>query len=624
MMRTLKTDFHLHTHHSDNRDRMTPAEYVTLARRFGYDVLGFCDHHHNLTQASWAALQAEVRAAMTALSPSELLLTTGYEATWMTGHLCVLGKQTFDGEHIPDCDRQMWSPANTRILAHPDNNLCAWRLPLPVAVQGVEVINSGQDPYSVDAGSPCNGLATYQRYLLLNHKVAAVAQSDCHQRAVFGRAWTGIMVDDDAPLHWEVVQQALQQGHTFAAMGDMPIRVWTENGCGPGDTLTDAAESMLYWEVPNEAEVTVYVADRPLAHSMSVSDLGTGMAGGHVRLSHNGPHWLLVKRGLAWAVSTPIWVSNQEVTTAPIRRALAEHTAVKRMVDGLRRYLDWLAALDLAPEQTPYPVAHYVEWLRAQLPAMWTESDPAFTGPGDPVDWAMARLRAAQEIATPIVHDLYRTYYQSPGYGVDEPRLLVAAPYASLPHALYRATVDLPREATSLRVTTAQGREIPALATPIAGERDPLHGKRSRSQMAELVTWLTRGEIHEYLVRDCQLTCDGGELRLTADLWPAYLGYTPEPNPAAAQALLTALADPAVLSFFVHLRMPRRFALIFELDESAPVDQLVLRVADAPREKSGEKSAEEGTEEDKRTLRFFQDDALADDPSEWSLIVQLT
>jgi hypothetical protein len=138
--------------------------------------------------------------------------------------------------------------------------------------------------------------------------------------------------------------------------------------------------------------------------------------------------------------------------------------------------------------------------------------------------------------------------------------------------------------------------------------------------MAELVTWLTRGEIHEYLLRNCQLTCDGEELRLTADLWPAYLGYAPEPNPAAVLALLTALADPTVLSFFVHLRMPRRFALIFELDESAPVDHLVLHVADTP----GEKSGEEITEEDKRIIRFFQDDALADDPSEGSLVVQLT
>src|SRR5690606_17160039 len=60
MQRLIKADFHLHTYHSDNRDRMTPQEYVELGRRLGYDVLGFCDHHHNLTQAAWQTLQAEV------------------------------------------------------------------------------------------------------------------------------------------------------------------------------------------------------------------------------------------------------------------------------------------------------------------------------------------------------------------------------------------------------------------------------------------------------------------------------------------------------------------------------------------------------------------------------------
>jgi hypothetical protein len=622
MTRILKTDFHLHTYHSDNRDRMTPAEYVTLARRFGYDVLGFCDHHHNLTQPSWAALQAEVRAEVAHLASSELLLTTGYEATWMSGHLCVLGKKEFDGKSIVECKRQMWSPANTRILAHPDNNICAWRLPLPVAVQGVEVINGGQDPYSVYAGSPCNGLATYQRYLLLNHRVAAIGQSDCHQRKVFGRAWTGVMVEDDAPLQWEVVQEALKQGHTFAAMGELPLQVWTENGCRPGDTLADDTVDCLYWEVPSEAEVTVYVADRPVAHVRSTSQQANAKSRGHYRLLHNGPHWLLVKRGLAWAVSSPIWVSNQPVETAPIRAALARHTVVQEMADELRRRLDWLLALEIAPEQTPYPLAHYVEWLHAQLPAVWTDVDPAFSGPGDATDWAMARLRDAQAILTPILHEFCRVQHRTPLYREGESRLLVAAPNGPLPRGLYRGTVDLSYQWVGLRVTSADGQEIPSLAFAIPGERDPLHGERSRVQMEELVTWLARGEIHEYLLRDCQLTCEKGALHLIADLRAAWLGYVAEPNPDAAQKLRAALADPTVLSFFVHLRMPRRFALLFDLEESVAADYLILHVTEVSGQEAGKEGAGEGAE-DKRTLRFYQEDALADDPSGQTLVVQL-
>src|SRR5690606_3604756 len=152
-------------------------------------------------------------------------------------------------------------------------------------------------------------------------------------------------------------------------------------------------------------EVTLYVADRPVAHFNAATQPGAAVASGHYRLRHNGPHWLLVKRGLAWAVSTPIWVCNQPVESGKGRAELSHHSAVQENADALRCRVDWLAALEATPEQTPYPVAHYVEWLQAQLPTSWAESDPAFSGLGDPVDWAMRRLRAAQEIVMPIVHD---------------------------------------------------------------------------------------------------------------------------------------------------------------------------------------------------------------------------
>jgi hypothetical protein len=622
MRRTLKADFHLHTHHSDNRDRMTPADYVGLARGFGYDVLGFCDHHHNLTQASWAQLRAEVAEESAKLGASELLLTTGYEATWMTGHLCILGKDALDGESIAACERQMWSPSNTRILAHPDNNICAWHLPLPVGVQGVEVINGGQDPYSVYVGSPCNGLTTYQRYLLLNHKVGAIAQSDCHERAIFGRAWTGIQVDDDAPLRWEVVQSALNQAHTFAAMGDLPVRLWTEDGCGPGDTLHEPTVDSLWWEVPSGAEVTVYVANRPVAHFAATANEGEKCSGRY-SLHHNGPHWLLVKRGLAWAVSSPIWVSNQLAATAAPRMRLAQNGAVQAQVERLRRQLDWLAALDPLPEQTPYPVIRYVEWLQAQLPTAWSEVDPAFSGLGDEADWAMARLHATQQIITPILRDLCRTRHRPSPPSAEGVHLLVAALPAQgdaqrplLSSGLYRTIVDLPRNWVSPQVTNAEGVEIPTLSLPIPGERDPLQGQRSRVQMNELVTWLARGEIHEYQIHLQQLGLEGDEYWLIADLWPAALGRPTKSNPDAAQALITAIADPKIMRFFVHLRMPRRFALIFELDETIYAETLLLNLLPVSGQESGK--------ENEQTTRFYQDELLAHDPSLATLVVQLT
>jgi hypothetical protein len=135
--------------------------------------------------------------------------------------------------------------------------------------------------------------------------------------------------------------------------------------------------------------------------------------------------------------------------------------------------------------------------------------------------------------------------------------------------------------------------------------------------MNELVTWLARGEIHEYQMRDCQLVCESGALRLVADLWPAALGDAPQPNPAAAARLESAIADPAVQSFFVHLRMPRRYTLLFELAEDVQAKELALKLIPAVGE------AGDGETANKRTIRFFVDDALARDPAELSLVVQI-
>jgi hypothetical protein len=65
--------------------------------------------------------------------------------------------------------------------------------------------------------------------------------------------------------------------------------------------------------------------------------------------------------------------------------------------------------------------------------------------------------------------------------------------------------------------------------------------------------------------------------------------------------------------------MPRRFALLFELAEEVSEEYLILKVIPGGSE---EGEAEEGMEE-KRTIRFFQDGALATDPSELSLVIQL-
>jgi hypothetical protein len=510
--RTIKADFHLHTYHSDNRDRMTPAEYAILARRMGYSVLGFCDHHQNLTQAAWRTLQSETAA----LAADDLLLTTGYEATFVAGHLCVLGKQQFDGETVADCARQLWSPANTRILAHPDNNSCAWLLPLPVGVQGVEVINGGQDFYSYRMGSPCNGLTTFQRYLLLNHPVGAVAQSDCHERAIFGRVWTGLQLPEDAPLNWQSVQAALARGHCYAAMGQISLRLWTGSGASMGDTLENSGSTELLWEAPPGAEVTVFVAGTPVAQLRQDAALG------RYPLQQNGPHWLLVKRGLDWAVTSPIWVRNQPAAAPAVRAALLAHSVVQHAAGRLQRRLDWLDALQPHWQSSPYPVAAYAGWLQSLLPSAWAEDEWALTGPAAPLDVAQARLQHAYQLAGALLADVTRAA-QAPLPAEPAPKVVVAAAAPPFPGGLLQFMVDVPRTWEEIRLTGAQGEEAPFVALPVDGPRDPIQGLRNPVQMREIVIWLERGEMHEYSVQNVQIEEHAPRLTVTFDLYPALL-----------------------------------------------------------------------------------------------------
>lgn len=604
MHELIKADFHLHTYHSDNQDRMTPQEYVAQGRGLGYGVLGFCDHHHNLTQAAWRTLQDEVGA----LAGEGLLLTTGYEATFVVGHLCVLNKAAFDGESVADCRRELWSPANTRILAHPDNNACAWLLPLPVGVQGVEVINGGQDLYSYRASSPCNGLTSFARYLLLNHRVAAVAQSDCHERAIFGRVWTGLLLPTDTPLTWDAVQTALHQAHTFACMGDLPLRVWTAGGAIMGDLLADTGDYDLLWDVAPGSEVTVYVADQPVAFFGS-SDQATG----RYRIQGNGPHWLLVKRGVAWAVSSPVWVRNQPNRAESGRARLAAHHSVQHAADGLRRRLDWLQTLQASWSRSALPVADYLGWLDAQLPEQWADHDWAWEAARDAVTIGHARLSAANQIAASLLADVIRSAEVQPQASRAAPRVVIAAASSGAPRGLIQFTVDVPRDWTAIQITDHAGTLLSHAAQTIDGQRDPINSPRTRVQVEEIYVWLAHGEMHEYVLDAVDIRRVGDTLTIQIDLYPQELGREPHPDPAAADTLRGLVMEPEVAHIYVHLRMPRRFAVVMPLEPLGDAERRSLTVLEAA---AGAAQA-----------RYFPSkvapDLLRHDPAESAVVVQV-
>ena len=594
MRKLIKTDFHLHTLYSDNRDRMTPEEYAELAKRAGYAAIGFCDHNHNLTQEGWQALAAA------ALTTPDLLLTTGYEATFWTGHLCLLNRPDFDGESAVECEQQMWRPDNLRIVAHPDNNGCAWRLPLPVHAAGVEVINSGHDLYSFRPTSECNGLHTYQTYLLLNHPVAAFAQSDCHARVMFGHVWTGMWLPEDAPVTWPAIRSAIAERRVFAARGDISLRVWSEEDA--------QGRPVLRWEASPGAAITVYCGDRPMTYLDPVA----AARGSHAPAT-NGYYWLLAQRGLTWAVSSPVAMQPQPADhpqVAARRAALLADPLVQHQSDRLRRRLDHLTAFAADWRRSLFPVHEYMDWLTALLPDHWQ--------PGEFVDGAdelqrRARLRLehAETLAAAVLDDLIRQEYRDRPDRPEGVQVVVAAPHAGQTGGPVQFTVEVPRDWADVTLVDASGAELNYLGRGVDGERDPFHSPRTRAQLGEIVTWLRHGEMHEYGLRHVSLTRTGSRLAVQFDLYPAKLLDEVVRYPELAAELEQHMADPSLTDFHVHTRMPKRFALLLQIDRLPTDGCLPVLVRPGPGDHA-------------RTLSGLDENALSVDLLADGLVVQIS
>lgn len=599
MERLIKTDFHLHTCYSDNRDRMTPYEYGVLARTAGYGAIGFCDHHHNLTGKGWQ----ELRSAAEELTAPDLLVTTGYEATFVTGHLCVLNKQTFDGATALPCEREMWRPANVRIVAHPDNNSCAWRLPLPVDAVGVEIINGGQDLYAFHDSSPCNGLRTYQRYLLLNHPVAAVAQSDCHERAVFGRVWTGMWVGEQAPLTWQTMQAALEERRTFASMGGLAIRFWAEEDGAGG--------SLLCWEVPEGTDVTVYCVDRPVAYYGSAA-----RSGGRHLATTPGHYWLLARRGLAWAVSSPIHAvpaGLDEGNAARRREALLADRLVQQRAATLQRQLDQLQALETFWQASLFPVARYAKWLQSLLPDHWDMEE--FSAAAEELQRrAQLRLEHAQQLARAVLADVLRQRHLPEERDGHSSRVLVAGASTRGQGGPIQFMLDLPRSWSDFTLELAPGEEAKFVAMPAGGERDPIDAPRTREQLEEVVTWLRRGEMHEYALRNVAVRRKGSQLTVQFDLYPAKLLAETITYGEMADLLEELRADPEMVEFYVKTRMPHRYGVLLCVGELPASGELALTA----RPGSSQRSPAQ------RMIECFLASSFEHDPLEEGIVVQLS
>ncbi len=420
---------------------------------------------------------------------------------------------------------------------------------------GSEIINGGQDLYSFRPTSPCSGLPTYQTYLLLNHPIAAFAQSDCHARALFGRVWTGMWLPDAQPTTWEAIHRAIAERRTFAAMGDIRLNVWCEaNASQP---------PVLRWQGAEGAEIYVYCADQPVAYLDPIE----ARAGAYQPAS-NGYYWLLARRDLAVAVSSPLLVNplpGDRTQVAARRTALLADPLVQYQADKLKQRLDQLRMYTADWGASPFPVQRYLDWLSGLLPERWALEEYA-AEPNELRRLALQRLHHAQPIAGAVLEDVLRQHYRAElGEQAGIQVLLAPQPPTQYAGAL-QFHIEAPRAWAGVVFTDQAGHYLASLAMPVDGERDPINGQRTRYQMQEIITWLQSGEMHEYVLSSAAITCQDSSVSVQFDLYPARLAWHAATYPDLAAQLEVLLLDPQKTEFHVAIRMPRRYGVLLQPD----------------------------------------------------------
>lgn len=547
--RMVRADLHLHTAHSDNHDKLLPADYLITARRAGIEVLGFADHHHNLTQASWAALQEQVAA----LKDEGILLVTGYEATYIDGHMVITDKDQFDGEFVADMEAAVHNPKNVRILAHPDNNSCQWNLNMAPGIDGVEVANGGQDEFCVREGSPCNGLATFKDYLLLGERVAPFSNSDCHQAVFFGRMWTGVWIPADAPLTRQTLFEAIRARRTLASYGGLEL----EFGTGGGEIMGDIVESQepaLRWNAPAESRLTLYRGDMPIAHFRG--------GPGEYKPTTNGAWWLLAEQGASWAVASPIWVRgiHHAGHVAPLHEALLDNDLLAELTAQAETLL--AQAADLLSERynaRPAFALPYMPWLHSQLPADLPIWLPANRDPADLQQEYARRLRLVIRVASRLLADMLAAAGPAEPEPGDRLAWLHSLDGLPLP-PIVQCTVEVPQCAGPFHLTTVAGAPLNYVAAP-APHRDPVNEFRTPGRMEEILVWLERGEMHEYALQNVEMRGEGDTLYTTFDLFrPRWLAERPA-YPQEAARLAAILAEGGYARYHLHIRKPQRWVV---------------------------------------------------------------
>src|SRR5690606_2277250 len=154
-------------------------------------------------------------------------------------------------------------------------------------------------------------------------------------------------------------------------MGDLSVQLWCENEtpAGPGETVEAAPGATLRWQVPPGTTVQLWLADRLLAEFAPADGIAC-----HT-VAHNGPHWLLCRRRLHWAVTSPIWIFGMPGADAAARARLHDHRGVQAAAARLQQRLEWLQQAQAEAPLISMPVDAYVAWAARLLPQNWRGDD---------------------------------------------------------------------------------------------------------------------------------------------------------------------------------------------------------------------------------------------------------
>ena len=220
-------DLHGHTFHSDGE--FSPADYIEIALRRGYDFVALTDHNT-------VSAVSQVRR----LAGNGITVIDGVELTTFNGHALVLGLEGWidwrvkDGTTMSEIAQTTLDRGGLYVIAHPRSEGhpfctgCRWAFSdmLPGPARHVEVWNRGWTERNHNEGA----VQMFYHWLNAGYRMVATAGTDTHRPTPANHriAANRVFAADNAP---EAILAALRRGRSYVTSGpDLTLRATTVNG----------------------------------------------------------------------------------------------------------------------------------------------------------------------------------------------------------------------------------------------------------------------------------------------------------------------------------------------------------------------------------------------------------